>query len=107
MSIKIDVDPTVNAAYITLSDEEVVRTVELNDGIMVDLDNMGVVVGIEVLSIDTELPLQRLKDEFHVHSSVVHMLYMLRPSIGFQLGKFQQHSEGVSAREGAKALVAS
>ena len=105
MSVKVMVDHTVDAAYIELSGEAVVRTVKLESAIMVDLDAMNVVVGIEVLNIDAELPLQRLKDEFHVHSNVVDLLQKLRPSLRFALGKLQQQTEGVSAR--AEQLVRS
>ena len=103
MSIKVSVDHSVNAAYIELSTEEVVRTVRVDDGVMVDLDAMGVVVGIEVLNIDIELPLQKLKDDFHVYSTVVDGLYSLRPSVGYQIAKFQQNMEGVTS--GARVLT--
>jgi uncharacterized protein YuzE len=100
MNVKVEVDREVNAAYVTLSGEEVVRTVQVNPSVLVDLDRMGMVVGIEVLSIDAELPLAQLSTDFHVHSEVVGLLHKLRPSIGFQYARFQQSAEGVSAREG-------
>jgi uncharacterized protein YuzE len=100
MSVKVTVDNTVDAAYIELSDNAVTRTVKLESAIAVDLDAMNVVVGIEVLNIDAELPLQRLKDEFHVHSNVVDLLEQLRPSLRYALGGMQQQPEGTSARVG-------
>ncbi len=102
MSIKVAVDKTVNAAYIELSDQTIVETVDLGNGIMVDLDAMRVVVGIEVLNLDAELPLARLREEFHVHSSVVRTLDHLRPTISYQLSRIQQATEGTS---GATAQV--
>lgn len=102
MSVKVTVDNTVDAAYIELSNETVVRTVKLESAIMVDLDAMNVVVGIEVLNVDAELPLQRLKDEFHVHSNVVDLLERLRPSLRNALRRMQQQPEGVSARADQK-----
>lgn len=104
MSIKVTVDSTVDAAYIQLSDEAVVRTVKLESAIAVDLDAMNVVVGIEVLNIDTDLPFQRLKDEFHVHSSVVDLLQKLRPTLRYSLG-MQQQPEGTSARVGQQVAT--
>lgn len=98
MSVKVSVDQSVNAAYIQLSDHEVAQTERLGGGILVDLDDMRVVVGIEVLSLEAQLPLTRLREEFHVHSSVVDLLDRLRPTIGYQMRRFQQASEGTSAR---------
>lgn len=100
MSVKVSVDHTVNAAYIELSTEEVARTVKVEDGVMVDLDAMNVVVGIEVLNIDLDLPLQKLRDEFHVHSAVVNHLYSLRPNVGVLIARFQQNTEGVTTGSG-------
>ena len=107
MNVKVTVDHTVNAAYIELSNEPIVRTVELSSSILVDMDALNMVVGIEVLDIDVELPLQRLQDEFHVHSNIVDLLYKLRPSVGHTLAKFQQSTDGVSARSGVKSLATS
>lgn len=105
MSVKVTVDQSVNAAYIEFSDHEVVRTVRVGGGINVDLDDMNVVVGIEVLSIHAELPVARLADEFHVHSDVIGLLYTLRPSVGSQLARFSQQSEGVSERKPVLAPI--
>jgi len=105
MSVKVMVDHSVDAAYIELSSNEIVRTVKLESGVMVDLDDMNVVVGIEIFGIDAELPLQRLHDEFHVRSDVLNILYTLRPSIGFQLAQFKQGPEGVSAKAEQKVGV--
>lgn len=49
-SIRIDIDQSADAAYIRLSDKAVARTVELTDDVYVDLDDLGVAVGIEILS---------------------------------------------------------
>lgn len=98
MSVKLSVDQSVNAAYIKLSDNAVSQTEQLQDDVLVDLDDMRVVVGIEVLALDAELPLARLREEFHVHSSVTDLLDRLRPTIGYHLERFQQASEGTSAR---------
>ena len=56
----ITVDPAVGAHYISLSDRPVASTEEVSDNILVDLDEFGVVIGIEVLDPDAELPLTDL-----------------------------------------------
>ena len=81
----VDVDATANAAYIGMSDEEVVETVQLSDEVLVDFDAMRVVVGIELLRIDADIPFQRLIDECHVHSDDVEALRNLRPSVSYHL----------------------
>jgi uncharacterized protein YuzE len=103
--VTVTVDVSVDAAYIALSKGAVAKTVPLNDLIQIDLDSMDMVVGIETLSIGAELPLQQLRDEFHVSSSVVDILYRLRPSVAFQLSRMQQASEGVSSQAGVEQMV--
>ncbi len=100
MSIRLTVDWSVNAAYIELSSDEVASTKELESGINVDLDELDVVVGIEVLELDADLPWQRLRDEFHVPSRVVDLLYKLRPTIANHVTRFEQAPEGVSSHTG-------
>jgi len=80
--LEITIDRLDDVAYITMSDKRVVRTVELQPDVLVDLDEMNVVVGVEVLSLDAVMPFQRLIDEFHVHSGVVDLLRLVRPSVG-------------------------
>ncbi|TIC84114.1 DUF2283 domain-containing protein [Nocardioides sp. GY 10127] len=80
MSIKIEWDTAVDAGYIHLSDEPVSRTVEVNVNILVDLDEYGVAVGIEVLDGAVEIPFTELVDRFHVHSKVIDFLRLVRPS---------------------------
>lgn len=106
VSIRVTVDQSVNAAYIALSDNEVESTVDLGDGILIDLDDMRVVVGIEVLNLDAQLPLARLRDEFHVHSSVVNHLDLLRPTIRYQLNRIQQGAEGTTVAAASRLVSA-
>jgi len=42
-------DPAVRAHYIRLCDTDVARTIELGPGVMVDVDEGGYPVGVEVL----------------------------------------------------------
>lgn len=90
-SVSVDFD--ANAAYIAMSDEDVAATREASQEILVDLDQFGVVAGIEFLRIDAEIPFQKLIDDFHVHSDDVDRLRALRPSIA---GRFQSAADGES-----------
>lgn len=81
-TVRVDLDLSADAAYIGLSEEPVVRTVSLTDEVMVDLDEMGVVVGVEVLSLSAEIPFSRLECECHVHSDVIDVIRTIRPDVG-------------------------
>ena len=47
--MKIEHSPDVDALYVYLREVEVYRSVEPTDGIIVDFDEAGVVVGVEIL----------------------------------------------------------
>jgi uncharacterized protein YuzE len=100
----VSVDIEANAAYITMSDEPIVSTIEVTDEVLVDLDAMRVVVGIEVLRIDAEIPFTRLVDEFHVHSDDVELLRLLRPNVGAAFS-LKQGTDGIASRVRGGILV--
>jgi uncharacterized protein YuzE len=100
----VSVDIEANAAYIAMSREPVATTKQVTDEVLVDLDAMNVVVGVEVLRIDAIIPFQRLIDEFHVHSTDVEMLRLLRPSVGAAVS-LRQGADGVAATVRKPALV--
>jgi uncharacterized protein YuzE len=100
----VSVDIEANAAYITMSNASVVRTVEVTEDVLVDLDEMRVVVGVEVLRIDAEIPFQRLIDEFHVHSQDVELLRLLRPNVGAAYS-LRQGTDGVASPVRQRVLV--
>ncbi len=79
--VVIELDGEVDAAYIRLSAEAVAVTHEISSDVLVDIDAMGVVVGIEVLRLDADIPLQRLTADYHVHSTVIELLRRIRPSV--------------------------
>jgi uncharacterized protein YuzE len=62
------VDTEANAAYLQLSDEEVARTIVFSEDIYVDVDQMDMVVGIEVLDLGVQVPLDDLATRFHISS---------------------------------------
>jgi uncharacterized protein YuzE len=104
MRISIEVDTTVDAAYVRLSQNPVEHTVKVSDEVLVDLDEHGVAVGIEVLSEAAELPFGRLVTDFHVHSEVVELLRLIRPSVSAFL-EFTQGSDGRSTVQTALQLA--
>jgi uncharacterized protein YuzE len=72
VSVKIDTE--VGAAYLRLGRSQVARTVEFDEDIYVDLDQFGVVVGIELLDLDTSQPLDELGTRFHINASALDVL---------------------------------
>lgn len=82
MSVRLNVDLVAEAAYVRLSDNKVSRTRDVTDAVLVDLDEFGVVVGVEVLALEAEIPFGRLVDEFHVHSAAVAALRTIQPTVG-------------------------
>lgn len=102
--ISIDVDQSVNAAYIALSTEPVAKTVELSDTVLVDLDEFGVAVGIELLDQHASLPLGELTERYHVRSDVVDLLRELRVS-GESLVSFTSGAEGSVSKDSGTSTV--
>jgi uncharacterized protein YuzE len=79
---QVEIDLDAYAAYISLTDNAVTRSVEVTPDVIVDLDDMAVVVGIEVLALDADIPHAELVTKFHVHSEVIDALDLIRPSVG-------------------------
>lgn len=102
--ISIELDTVLHAAYIRLSDHAVVRTVALDDQVMVDLDEFGVAVGVEVLDESAPLPFARLTDEFHVHTDVIGLLRFIRPDIASFVG-VTQGNDGMTTPSGSSWLI--
>lgn len=48
--MKIDYDPATDALYVRLSDQPIIESEQVKPGIVLDYDEGGNVVGIEVLS---------------------------------------------------------
>lgn len=53
---QIDLDRVANYAHVRLSNEAIAHTVHLTDSLLVDVDALGMVVGIEVLDLAAEIP---------------------------------------------------
>jgi uncharacterized protein YuzE len=59
--MKTEYDPEANALYVKFSDEKIERTEELRPGIILDFDNRGHIVGIEMLDAKQKLSESALK----------------------------------------------
>jgi len=81
----ITVDTSVGACYIALSDCPVTRTEEFSDDVLVDLNEYGVAVGIEILDLTAQLPLTDLCRQLHIHSSDEPYLVKLLPNLRYSL----------------------
>lgn len=73
-SVSVKIDTEAGAAYLRLGSGHVTRTVEVDEATYVDLDQFGVVVGIELLDLDTPLPLDELGTRFHINASALDVL---------------------------------
>jgi uncharacterized protein YuzE len=56
MTLKVEYDAAANAAYIRFSTESVLESEEVADGIVLDFDMDGRIVGMEVLDARQHLP---------------------------------------------------
>lgn len=91
-AVRIGIDTEANAAYIALSDNPVAATRQITSDVLVDLDEHGVAVGVEVLRVDATLPLDLIRNEFHVRSEVVELLCAIRPSVSGFLAVSHGHN---------------
>jgi uncharacterized protein YuzE len=71
LQLKIDFD--ADAAYIRLTHEPVARTRRFDDSesVLVKLDVDGKPIGIEVIGLNTELPIERLAQTFNFSESLI------------------------------------
>lgn len=95
--VVLQIDPELRVAYIKLQQAPVKSTVELTEDVLVDLDDYGMVVGIEVLDLNTEIPMRRLAEELHIHSDVIELLQRIRPSISGFVSQVSTASGSVTA----------
>lgn len=72
VSVKLDRD--AGAAYLRLSTNSVARTVEFREDVYVDLDAVGVVVGVELLDLMAPIPMDELASKHHIHSDSISIL---------------------------------
>lgn len=95
---ELEMDHDANAAYIRLSDDAVDRTIEVTNSVLVDLNSLNVVVGVEVLSLNAEIPFGLLRDQFHIHSDVIAQMQMVQPTVA-SFATFSTGVDGVSGKQ--------
>ena len=49
--MKIEYDPTADALYVRLGDTKIVESEQVQPGVILDFDESGKVVGVEILSV--------------------------------------------------------
>lgn len=67
-AIGLTVDTEASAAYIQLSDKTIIRTAQVTNRVNVDLDDLGVAVGIELLTLRGPYPIEDIIAATHVRS---------------------------------------
>ncbi|MGW5289490.1 DUF2283 domain-containing protein [Rhodococcus pyridinivorans] len=82
-SARLEVDTLAEAAYFLVNDSgvKVAKTVEFNDEILVDLDDYGMVVGVEVLTLQTDVPVAQLAQKHHFVPGAEEALAFLVPHL--------------------------
>lgn len=104
IGISIEVDTTLHAAYVRLSEEKVVKSIEFDEDILIDLDGAGRVVGIEILDSNVRLPFDELLTQYQVSTEVVGLLKMIRPDVDSYL-EFTSGVDGASEARRAEELT--
>jgi len=79
--MRLGIDYTANAAYLALHDGVVASTREVAPGVNVDLDDFDTVIGIEVLGLDVFIPYSELTTRYHVLSTELRALEIIRPNV--------------------------
>ncbi len=96
MSWTLDVES--QSLYVTLSDDAVAGQVEMPDGTIVDTDEAGRAVGIEVLRAGTPWDHQAVAQRFHLSKDAAEYLGLLSRTVAM----IHPHRR---AQEAARALI--
>jgi uncharacterized protein YuzE len=99
MSATLVVDHSADAAYLKLAEVEVDETCEVSEYVLVDLDEMRIVVGVEVLTLDAYIPREKLIREFHMRAEDLAVLDAIRPNVTTFVQR-QTAPLGVAAQQG-------
>lgn len=79
--VVLEVDSDAGAAYLQLSDNEVAKTVEVVPEVQVDLDDLNLAVGVEILDLGIAVPVEKISQECHIHTDQLQVLHSLRGSV--------------------------
>ena len=77
----LTIDSMAEVAYLRLRQGSVASTVEVAPGILVDMDENAVALGVEVLDLDLEIPYSLLTQKCHVCQDDPRKLDQIRPSV--------------------------
>lgn len=78
---RLSVDFEADAAYLLVSDNPVAETIEIEPGILIDLDDLRCAVGVEVLSLALTIPVEEITHKYHVRQQDLAALQQMRPAI--------------------------
>lgn len=87
MTATLTVDLTADVAYLRLGDGDVARACEVSPGVYVDLNELDVVIGVEVLALDALIPYSELATKFHVRPDHLRVLEQIHPSVTSFVGR--------------------
>lgn len=59
--MKIKYDKIADAIYIYLNKKKIKKTIKLKDRLLVDVDDKGKIIGIEILSASLQIPKNEIK----------------------------------------------
>lgn len=103
-TVRVEINPAADLAYVRLSDARVYKTVGLTDDINLDMDEFDMVVGIEVLDLDAEMPFSALVEDHHIPSPTVEMLRLMRPSLSAFHGRVVADQQNSAVNRGVEAI---
>ena len=67
--MKLTYEREADAAYVTLVEALVARTEQVDRGMLVDVDEQGRAIGIEVIRPTRRLPLEEIAERYHLASA--------------------------------------
>lgn len=81
MAARLEIDFEANAAYLRVSDLPVSETHQVSPGVLVDLDEFGMAVGIEILDLGLKLSITQIEHDCHIASKDAALLNAILPNV--------------------------
>lgn len=85
--MKVAYDQQADVLYIELWSAEVARTIQIDRGTLVDLDQDGQLIGVELIRPARPWPIEAILDRFPTDPTSARMLHLLERAAG-QAGTF-------------------